>query len=46
MIGAVLTHLIWGGSVVLEIVLLILSAVVAYGRRASMSDLLIYRGQR
>lgn len=46
MIGAVLTHLIWGGSVVLEIVLLVLSAVVAYGRRASMSDLLTHRGQR
>ena len=43
MIGAVLTHLIWGGSVVLEITLLLLSAVVAYGRRASMSDLLTNR---
>ena len=46
MIGAVLTHLIWGGSVVLEIVLLILSAVVAYGRRTSTSELLTHRGQR
>jgi uncharacterized membrane protein YphA (DoxX/SURF4 family) len=46
MVGAVVTHLIWGGSVVLEIVLLILAAVVAYGRRASTSVLLVHRDQR
>lgn len=41
MVGAVLTHLIVGvGSPVPAIVLLILSAVVAYGRRASISHLL------
>lgn len=46
MAGAVVTHLIWGGSVALEIVLLILSAVVAYSRRGSISALLTDRSQR
>lgn len=39
-VGAVLTHLILGvGSPVPAIVLLILSALVAYGRRASLAQL-------
>ncbi|HEY2762884.1 MAG TPA: DoxX family protein [Pseudonocardiaceae bacterium] len=46
MVGAVLTHLIWGGPVVLEIVLLILCVVVAYGRRSATSELLTGLGQR
>lgn len=46
MIGAVLTHLIWGGPVVLEVVLLVLCAVVAYGRRAGTSELLAGLGRR
>ncbi|MFN2495441.1 MAG: DoxX family protein [Pseudonocardiaceae bacterium] len=46
MIGAVLTHLIWGGPVVLEIVLLILAAVLAYGRRGSTVALLTDAGAR
>lgn len=47
MVGAVLSHLIVGvGSPVAAIVLLILSALVAYGRRASISHLLAGRTGR
>lgn len=46
MIGAVVSHLIWGGSPVPAVVLLILSAVVAYGRRSTVSDLLTGASRR
>lgn len=45
-IGAVVSHLIWGGSPVPAIVLLILSAVVVYGRRSTVSVLLTGVGRR
>jgi uncharacterized membrane protein YphA (DoxX/SURF4 family) len=39
-IGALVCHAIWGGFAVPAIVMLVLSTVVAYGRRSTMSDLL------
>lgn len=33
MIGAILTHLIIGGNVILPVILLLLTAIIAYGRR-------------
>jgi putative oxidoreductase len=38
-LGAVVSHLIWGGPPAIAVVLLILSAVIAYGRRSTVSDL-------
>lgn len=38
-LGAVLTHLIWGASPVPAIVLLGVSAVIAWGRRSNTADL-------
>ncbi len=43
MLGAVITHLIWGGFAGPAVVLLILSAVVAYFRRESVGELLAAR---
>jgi putative oxidoreductase len=40
MIGALACHAIWGGSAVPAVGMLILSTVVAYGRRSTVSDLL------
>lgn len=39
-LGAVLTHLIWGASPVPAIVLLAVSAVIAWGRRSNTADLI------
>ncbi len=39
-LGAVLTHLIWGASPVPAIVLLVVSAVIAWGRRSNTADLI------
>lgn len=38
-VGAVLTHLVVGGGVVMVLPLLVLSAVVAWGRRESTAEL-------
>jgi putative oxidoreductase len=46
MIGALLSHVIWGGFAVPAVVLLILSAVIAYGRRSTMSNLFVSAGRR
>jgi uncharacterized membrane protein YphA (DoxX/SURF4 family) len=40
LIGALISHAIWGGFAGPAVVLLILSAVVAYFRRSSISELL------
>lgn len=39
-LGAVLTHLIWGASPIPAIVLLVVSAVIAWGRRSNTADLI------
>lgn len=39
MVGAVITHLIWGGFAVPALVLLILSVPVAYARRSGIAEL-------
>lgn len=39
LIGALISHAIWGGFPVPALILLVLSAVIAYGRRATMSAL-------
>jgi putative oxidoreductase len=39
-IGALVCHAIWGGPAAPAVAMLIMSAVVAYGRRSAMSDLL------
>lgn len=47
LVGAVLSHLIVGvGSPILALVLLVLSALVAYGRRASITHLRTSLGSR
>lgn len=46
MIGAVVSHLVWGGFPAPAVMLLILSAVVAYGRRSTVSDLLTGASRR
>jgi len=37
-VGAVLTHIIWGGSPVSAIVLLVVCAVIAWGRRSNTAE--------
>lgn len=39
MVGAVITHLIWGGFAVPALVLLMLSVPVAYARRSGIAEL-------
>lgn len=46
MVGALVSHLIWGGFAAPAVGLLILSAVVAYGRRSSTSELLTGAGSQ
>ncbi|MQA79832.1 MAG: DoxX family protein [Streptosporangiales bacterium] len=45
-VGAVISHLVWGGNPMSAVMLLVISAAIAWGRRSNTADLFARLGRR